>query len=277
MRAGSGMTKRVSLLVGLLLLMQPVRGDVLVLVHGYASDAGTWERSGVNSELQAFGWPRAVIAAPNMLDPAQPGSNRSFTVNLPAEAPLMVQANFLRASLDGIRQRYPDEKLILVGHSAGGVVARLVLLGNNPFRVDELITIASPHLGTLRAAQGLDVVDSKPFFCPGPGIRFLKRLVGGSSYDYLSYSRGVLLDLLPAESGNVLSWMNQQPHPDIIYVSVVRKSPFALGDDVVPAYSQDMNNVPALQGRAHVLFTDAGHGLNPSDGILLAGLLGKAQ
>ena len=121
------------------------------------------------------------------------------------------------------------------------------------------------------------MVDSKPFFCPGPGIHFLKRLVGGSSYDYLRYSRGGLVDLLPAESGNLLSWMNQQPHPDIVYVSVVRKSPFALGDDMVPAYSQDMNNVPALRGRAHVLFTDAGHGLNPSDGILLAGLLGKAQ
>ena len=71
--------------------------------------------------------------------------------------------------------------------------------------------------------------------------------------------------------------MNQQAHPDIVYVSAVRKSPFALGDDVVPAYSQDMNNVPALRGRANVLYTDAGHGLNPSDGILLAGLLGKTH
>jgi pimeloyl-ACP methyl ester carboxylesterase len=273
------MSRRVSTVFGLLvlLLVRSVQGDVLVLVHGYASDAGTWERSGVNSELQAYGWPRAVILNPNMPDPLQQAANKSFTINLPAEAPLLVQANFLRASLDGIRQRYAHEKLILVGHSAGGVVARLVLLGNNPYRVDELITIASPHLGTVRAAQGLDAVDSKPFFCPGPGIRFLKRLVGGSGYDYLRYSRGVLVDLLPAESGNLLAWMNQQPHPDIVYVSVVRKSPFALGDEVVPAYSQDMNNVPALRGRASVLFTDAGHGLNPADGILLAGLLGNAQ
>jgi len=273
------MLKQGSFLFGLLvlLLVQSVRGDVLVLVHGYASDAGTWERSGVNSELHANGWPRAVIPGPNMPDPVPQAVNKSFTVNLPAEAPLLVQANYLRASLDGIRQRYPDDKLILVGHSAGGVVARLVLLGNNPYRVGELITIASPHLGTVRAAQGLNVVDSKPFFCPGPGIRFLKRLVGGSDYDYLRYSRGVLIDLLPAESGNVLTWMNQQPHPDIVYVSVVRKSPFALGDEVVPAYSQDMNNVPALRGRVNILFTDAGHRLNPADGILLAGLLGNAH
>ena len=97
---------------------------------------------------------------------------------------------------------------------AGGVVARLVVLGNNPYRVDELITIASPHLGTVRAAQGLDIVDSKPFFCPGPGIDFVKSVVGGGHYDYLKYSRGVLLDLLPAESGNLLFWLNRQSHPD---------------------------------------------------------------
>ena len=272
------MSKRVAFTFGLLvwLLVKPGYGDVLVLVHGYASDAGTWERSGVSGELHAHGWPRAVIPAPTMADPAQQAGNRSFTVNLPAEAPLLVQANFLRASLDGIRQHYPQQRLILVGHSAGGVVARLVLLGANPYRVDELITIASPHLGTVRAAQGLDVVDAKPFFCPGPGIDFLKRLAGGSSYDYLRYSRGVLVDLLPAESGNVLAWMNQQPHPDIVYVSEVRRSPFTVGDELVPAYSQDMNNVPALRGRASVLFTDAGHALNPADGFLLAGLLAKS-
>ncbi len=273
------MSKRVSFTFGLLawLLVQSVQGDILLLVHGYASDAGTWERSGVNAALHAHGWQRAILPGADWPDRVRQSSNRSFTVNLPAEAPLLVQADFLRGYLDGIRLRYPDEKLILVGHSAGGVVARLILLGANPYRVNELITIASPHLGTVRAAQGLDVVDAKPFFCPGPGIDFLKRVVGGSSYDYLRYSRGVLLDLLPAESGNVLAWLNQQPHPDIVYVSVVRRSPFAVGDELVPAYSQDMNNVPALRGRASVLFTDAGHALQPGDGILLAGLLAQPQ
>jgi pimeloyl-ACP methyl ester carboxylesterase len=270
------MSKRIHCLFGLaLLLAQPVSADILLLIHGYASDARTWELSGINSELQSRGWPRAGVLTPVGWSPAVPAAaeNRSYAVNLPAEAPLLVQSDYLRAVLGLLRQHYPAEKLILVGHSAGGVVARLVVLGTNPYRVDRLITIASPHLGTVRAAQGLDIVDSKPFFCPGPGIDFLKSVVGGSGYDYLRYSRGVLVDLLPAESGNVLFWLNQQPHPDIRYDAVVRQTAFAAGDELVPAYSQDMNNIPSLRGRVEVFVTPASHGLNPQDGVLLASIL----
>jgi len=280
---GLGVSGKIPLLfiVLALLAVQPAVADVLVLVHGYASSAHTWERSGVNDELQARGWPRAGVVTsgfdPGMVPVAGQASsfNKSYSANLPAQAPLLVQADYLRAVLQLVRQRHPDEKLILAGHSAGGVVARLVVLGNNPYKVDELITIATPNLGTARAGQGLDVVDSKPFFCPGPGINMLKRVIGGGDYQYLRDSRAVLIDLLPAESGNVLAWLNQQPHPDISYYSVIRQSPFADGDEIVPAYSQDMNNVPALRGRAKVLFTRAGHALNPQDGTLLAGILAQ--
>jgi triacylglycerol lipase len=274
------MQKRISLFLMLLgLIVQPSVADVLVLVHGYASDAQTWEFSGINSQLESQGWSRAGVLTPAGSGMAYlPGvghssANKSYSVNLPAEAPLLVQADYLRAALNVLRQNHPQERLILAGHSAGGVVARLAVLGNNPFRVDQLVTIASPHLGTVRAAQGLDVVDSKPFFCPGPGIDLLKSVVGGRRYDYLKHSRGVLIDLLPAESGNLLAWANQQPHPDIRYYSVVRQTPFALGDEIVPAFSQDMNNVPALRGRVQVVSTDAGHSLNPYDGSVLAGIL----
>ncbi|HHH43701.1 MAG TPA: alpha/beta fold hydrolase [Gammaproteobacteria bacterium] len=268
------MFRKFSLLLAVLtlLLVRPLYADVLVLVHGYATDARTWELSGVNDALQAHGWPRAgVLPAASAVSAA----NKSYSVNLPAQAPLLVQADYLRAVLYQLRQYYPQEKLILAGHSAGGVVARLVVLGNNPFHVDELITIATPNLGTYRAAQGLDVVDSKPFFCPGPGIDMLKSALIGGEYDYLRDSRPLLVDLLPAESGNVLAWLNQQPHPDIIYYSVIRQSAFGDGDEIVPAYSQDMNNVPALRGRARVLVTPAGHSLNPQDGVLLAGILSQ--
>jgi len=260
-----------------LLPLQQGRADMLVLVHGYASDARTWELSGVNNELQVHGWPRAGIltAAYGGAAGAAPAQNKSFSVNLPAQAPLLVQADYLRASLQQLRQNYPDERLVLVGHSAGGVVARLVLLGGNPFGVDTLVTIAAPHLGTFRAGQGLDVVDSKPFFCPGPGIDFLKHVVGGSDYEYLHDSRAVLVDLLPAESGNILAWLNRQPHPEINYVSIIRQLPNTAWDAVVPAYSQDMNNVPALRGRSRTLLVPAGHSLNPQDGLLLAGILAR--
>jgi pimeloyl-ACP methyl ester carboxylesterase len=268
-------------MVLLLVLAGPGQADVALLVHGYASDAQTWELSGVNRELEARGWARAGILTPApgavhvVAAPGGQVANKSYSVNLPAAAPLGVQAGYLFAALNRLRQMHPDERLVLVGHSAGGVVARLAIVGDNPYRVDTLVTIAAPHLGTVRAAQGLDIVNSKPFFCPGPGIDFLKHVVGGRDYDYLEYSQGVLFDLLPAESGNLLSWLNLQSHPDIRYVAIVRQTPFALGDELVPAYSQDLNNVPALHGRAQVLMTAAGHSLNPADGSLLAAILAQ--
>ncbi len=269
---------RFHFLIGLLvLLVQPVRADVLVLVHGYMSDASSWDANGVNQVLAANGWqPAGVLTAvPGAVPPPlQPvAANKVYSVSLPAEAPLQVQAMYLAAQVGAVRQWYPDERLILAGHSAGGVVARMLVVGGNPYRIDTLVSIASPNLGTVRAAQGLDVVDFNPFFCPGPGLELLKSVFGGAEYDYLEHSRGALVDLLPAESGNVLAWLNQQPHADINYYAIVRGSPEAPGDNIVPAYSQDMNNVPALRGRVNTLFTMAGHGLNPQDGQLLANLL----
>jgi len=271
--------KKIFFLAGLLLtLVQPVRADVAVLVHGYMSDARTWDASGVNQVLAGNGWqPVGVLTATptGIFRPAglSSAANKIYSVNLPAAAPLSIQARILAQQVAAVRQWYPHERLILVGHSAGGVVARMLLLGGNPYNVDTLITIASPNLGTVRAAQGLDVVDSKPFFCPGPGIQFMKSMLGGESYDYLEHSRGALVDLLPAESGNLLAWLNQQPYPDIHYYAIVRGSPYAAGDAIVPAYSQDLNNVPALRGRVETLYTPAGHSLNPQDGVLLARLL----
>ena len=275
------MAKRLFLIFGLLGLLATrlAAADLLVLIHGYASGAQTWEFSGINNELQARGWHRGGVLVPAVQGmqlipgPGADAVHKSFAVSLPAEAPLAVQAHYLALALGVLRHHYPEEKLILTGHSAGGVVARFVLLGNNPYQVAQLITIASPHLGTGRAAQGLDVVDAKPFFCPGPGIEFLKHLVGGADYDYLEDSRGVLVDLLPAGSGNVLSWLNQQPHPAIAYYAVVRNTPLAAGDNIVPGFSQDLNNVPMLQGKVTVLYTPSGHVLNPQDGVLLAGIL----
>lgn len=273
------MAIRVYLLGLLVLLSQPLRADVLVLVHGYMSDARTWDINGVTRTLAANGWvPSGVLAdtPEGVLRPVVAGpadANRSFSVNIPAAAPLQVQATHLARQLAAVRQWYPDARLALAGHSAGGVVARMLVADGNPFAVDTLISIAAPNLGTVRAAQGLDVVDFNPFFCPGPGLDFLKSVIGGSDYDYLEHSRGALVDLLPAESGNILAWLNVQPYPDIRYYAIVRGTPYAAGDSVVPAYSQDMNNVPALHGRVTTLFTPAGHGLNPADGQLLADIL----
>ncbi len=269
-----------------LALATPARAGLLVLVHGYAGDPSSWDRSGVTAALEARGYGRGGVlaAAPGgaVLQPAPgtgaaAGGNTYYLAALPAQAPVMVQAAHLAAELALLRRLAPDLPLALAGHSAGGVVARSVLLGGNPWRVSTLITIASPHLGTARALQGLDAVEAKPFFCPGPGIDFLKNMVGGPAYDYLEHSRGLLLDLAPAAPGSFLDWLARQPHPDIRYVAVVRSGPAWPGDILVPAWSQDLNHVPALHGAASVVHTTAAHGLVPADGALLADLLRDAE
>jgi pimeloyl-ACP methyl ester carboxylesterase len=268
-------------LLGLLTLsLQVAQADVLVLVHGYMSSARSWDVSGVTAVLANHGWLPAGTPADvpgGLVRPALPATvdRRVYSVDLPAEAPLQLQAAHLASLLSAVRQWHPDERLVLAGHSAGGVVARLLLVNGNPYRVESLITIASPHLGTGRAAQALDVVDFNPFFCPGPGLEMLKSAFGGDDYAYLEHSRGALQDLLPEQSGNVLAWMNRQPHANIRYFSVVRYSPEGSGDNLVPAYSQDMNNVAALRGRAVLIPTPASHTLNPADGELLASILAR--
>ena len=269
-----------------ILFLVPFRvagADVLVLVHGWASDAGTWDRSGIVPFLVSRGWHDAgtFTATPGGVQwlPA-PGASlpgdHLYRVNLPATAPIAVQAAMLRPALAAARQRHPGERIVLVGHSAGGVVARMAIVGPGAPAVDQLITIAAPNLGTARALEGIDIVESKPFFCPGPGIDFLKTVLGGPEYRYLKHSRPVLADLAPAGLGNVLSWLNAQPHPDIRYDAVVRASPAGPGDELVPGFSQDLNQVPVLRGRARVHVTPAAHGLNPSDGVLIEQLVREA-
>jgi len=161
---------------------------------------------------------------------AQRKAHTVYRVQLPAAFPLQLQAAHLYTQLRYLRDRHPRERLSLAGHSAGGVVARLVVVGRDAPRIDGLITIAAPNLGTSRAIDGLEVVDSKPFFCPGPGIDFLKSVFGGGDYDYLKYSRGALADLTPALPGTLIGWLNQQPHPDIDYHAVVRAPTTPLDD-----------------------------------------------
>ncbi|MDH5485303.1 MAG: GPI inositol-deacylase [Gammaproteobacteria bacterium] len=259
-------------------LITPVRADVLVLVHGWAANADTWIQSGVLQALEASGWSNAgvVTAAADgsvyhHAGAAKLNDNKVYRAQLPAAAPLQIQAAHLYTELLFISKRHAGDSIILVGHSAGGVVSRLVLVSPQSPGIETLVTIASPNLGTERAIDGMDVIHDKPFFCPGPGLAFLKDTFGGDDYRYLKNSQGALIDLMPAVPGTLIGWLNQQPHPAIHYHSIIR----SVGDELVPAFSQDLNQVPRLHGRSEVHLTQTSHALNMADGMLLANILGK--
>lgn len=266
-------------LTGALLTVSPVQAGVLVLVHGWSADAGTWLHSGVMAALESRGWrnagvivptPGGVVHLPTALAPAE---RAVYLAQLTAEAPLLLQSVQLLEALRLVRQRHPQEALTLVGHSAGGVVARLTLVRQDAPRVARLITIGSPHLGTARALAGMDIVDSRPFFCPGPGFEMLKTLVAGENYSYLRQSYPAIADMQPAAPGTLIDWLNHQPHPAIDYHAVIRTVPGHAGDELVPAFSQDLNRVVSLRGQVTVHITPSGHALHPGDGLLVAAIL----
>jgi len=256
-------------------------GRILVLVHGYLGDSASWQHSGVLPVLAQAGWKVAgnwqSTRSGVRLEPVGPstGEFASYTVDLPSIAPLMEQARFLGGMLGAIAQRHPTDTVDLIGHSAGGVVARLVLVNYGAGTVTRLITIAAPHLGTERASEALDATDDSGLF---GGIKrwFVKRKVGDDLYRTVQDSRGVLADLGPPVPGNLLYALNGRRHPDIVYVAVVRGAAYGLpGDQVVPAPSQDLRWVPALNGRATIRVVAGGHELSPQDGLLLAELVAR--
>ena len=200
-----------------------------------------------------------------------------YAVDLPSQAPIVIQADWLAAQLREIRKLQPDEPINLVAHSAGGVVARMTLVRHGALGVRQLITIATPHFGTGRAVQALEATDNRGMF--GFVKSWLvRRATGNELYATVKQSQGLLFDLLPPAPGNLLFWLNQQRHPDIKYTSIMRIGTFYMpGDQVVPPLSQDLNRVPALAGKVKTYSMAEGHLLTPQDGDLIGNLLATAS
>lgn len=264
----------VILLIIFMAAMGSARADVLLLVHGYQGSVYSWEQSGVSSVLQQFGWKRAgvLVGAPQGLIPVplkwHDADNKVINLQLNSEAPLSGQANVFTTAVRWVNDRYPSEKIIIAGHSLGGVVARLSLVRSGAPNVKALITIASPHLGTVLAYRGLDEIDD-----PFP-INKIKELFAGNDYDTLVRSRGLLHDIVPAVPGKLLHWLNSRQHPPIKYFSVVRSSVSGvLGDPIVPGFSQDMGNVQAIGKNSTRLIQGFVHNLNMLDGYALVNIL----
>ncbi len=265
----------VGIWLAFLMLLAPAGAlaEALVLVHGYLSDASAWRSNGITSALEAAGWrdggelrptPGGVQSSTGVVR----GSKRFYTVWLPTEASLALQLEYLERYLDYVQRHHPHESLTLVGHSAGGVLARLYLVRHPGSGVNTLITIASPHLGTGSAEVGAMAGQSP--------LGWIAPLLGGST---LNRSQSLYRDLVRERPGTLLFWLNRQQHPAARYVAVIRRedSLLGLGDVVVPTWSQDMNNVYALRGWVDTLSVPGGHALQPSDGRLLVQILRRLR
>ena len=247
--------------------------EAMVLIQGYQGEDDPWRRSGVASVMARAGWQDGghLMDAPDGVrrnGPANRAVKSFYTVALPTEAPLLLQARYLERYMAYLLARHEGEPFYLIGHSAGGVLGRLYMVQHPKVRISALITIASPHLGTGTAEAGL-LASQSPLGWVAP-------LVGAGS---LNRSQGLYHDLSREEPGNLLFWLNRQPHPESRYVAVIHKDGgwFGMGDLVVPEWSQNMNNVATLRGAVVTVPVSGEHQLTPADGPLLLDLLHRLQ
>ena len=247
------------------------QADTVVLVQGYLGSANSWRASGIGASLHRAGWADAghLSATPSggilHYGPRARSARRFYTIDIATEAPIEVQATMLARYVAFIQQQHRGEPVILVGHSAGGIAARYLMVTNRFTPIAALITIAAPHLGTQLAEMGAAVADSP--------LGWMAPMFGAGT---INRSRRLYYELSPERPGSLLGWLNRQPHPPAQYISIIRvrdvRAPHQ-GDNLVYGWSQDMNTVPALRGRARTVFSPGTHALRPADGILLANIL----
>jgi len=268
------------IILGALLASSSAYSDVVLLIHGYLSNSSVWMQSGVVQTLEADGWKMAGMYSTHPNGQVYLRSNnlpadedrRIMILDLPSEAPLLLQSDLIANVVMAITDKYQDEPIILVGHSAGGLAARAALVRHKLNSVDRLISIASPHSGSNMAERALDISSFT-----GPAS-MLPGMFGGDIARTTQRSQQLYSDLARPRQGNLLDWLNRQAHPDINWDSVIHTGINGDGhDSLVAAYSQDMNYVYSLRDRSSVHPIRAEHSLNPTDALILKKILGKSS
>jgi triacylglycerol lipase len=115
---------------------RPVCGDAfpVVLAHGYCCNRGVWL------------WMRARLL---------PTGLQVATVNFePVFGDIEFFAEQLHARIETVLAETGAQKLVIAAHSMGGLVARAYLRRHGEERIAALVTIGTPHHGTIVARFG---------------------------------------------------------------------------------------------------------------------------
>lgn len=252
-----------------LLLVSPLsQAKTIVFIHGYMEDGMSWRNQGVTTALLKNNWldggaltinQYGVQKYPDIIAPL----NRDvfYTIELPWTKPIGQQSQILSTYLHKI-STIRQQPIALVGHSLGGVVARHYLVNNTMTPINTLITIASPHLGSPLASLA-KLASQTP----------ISKLAKSSGNHAIKESKQLFKELTPEKPNNFLYQLNHQTHPNISYLSIIRKNGKTVPgkfDYIVPPYSQNMNNTLALKGRSALFLTNKSHELTELDGWIIA-------
>jgi pimeloyl-ACP methyl ester carboxylesterase len=180
---------------------KPVECDVVVLIHGFNS---TSQRNG------------ALIKA------VRQAGHPCATFNFPNDDELNTAAALLSRELHRFSALYPQRRVTLLAHSAGGLAARACIENRalDPGNVHKLIMIGTPNHGSVlaRAAIGMDICEHGWMFGRGglhaaiadgmcemrvdlqPCSEFLTKLNARGLNEHVQYT------LLLGTGGSVTQW-----------------------------------------------------------------------
>ncbi|MFM8473867.1 MAG: alpha/beta fold hydrolase, partial [Candidatus Kapaibacterium sp.] len=135
----------------------------------------------------------------------------------------------LESYIDEVLRRTGANKVTLVGYSMGGIASRLYLTRHlRDHRVQRLITIGSPHLGSPFARVYTVKSGIKNALAGGPNpvsealLRGALSAVEACETD-MPFDSPAMRDLIPPDNaGNFLDRLGKAPHPqDVEYISVI--------------------------------------------------------
>ncbi|MEJ2115161.1 MAG: alpha/beta fold hydrolase [Gammaproteobacteria bacterium] len=180
-----------------------IHADTILLLHGYLGSSYEWQRSGIVGQLDSADWQNAgvlVLKKERVFSSKELNSDnynhmrRFYSLELASEQPIEQQAGQLDQYVKYVRYHHPEEQIILIGHSAGGVVARFYMVKNPSEDLGALVTIASPHLGTKNAEYAQSISENLLVWVDRiPGVEKLYR------------SQGLYFDLIPGRTDNLIA------------------------------------------------------------------------
>ena len=122
--------------IGLILLSSLAQAETLVLIPGFQEQGMAWRFRHVTSALESSGWvdagnlnfsPKGIVNSTRL---AKRPKKALYTLELPTQLSIIQQSTILNQYLN-LLARIRKEPLSLVGHSAGGLVARYWLVTNH--------------------------------------------------------------------------------------------------------------------------------------------------
>ena len=198
---------------GLSLGTDPVgsgRGAPILLVHGFFSNRGMW------------------VSFRNRLAAAKVGPVYAVTLE-PLNGSIEAMMPALESGIDAIIRETGQEKIIVVAHSMGGLLARAYIAQVGATRVAKLITLGTPHHGSRIAALG-GFECTRQMRYSSPWIEMLEDMESANPPGIPALSIYTLNDDLvyPPESG-VLEWEGAEnvPVSAVGHVALLYSEPIA--------------------------------------------------